>query len=304
MEDEKSLFEKIKERLKKYVKWYLYPLIYFLVTSLVFVYAWYRPYPRGAVKIIFKTIALAPAIFWAGVITLWIFVVILFTIISFYLKKRFPEVFSWSRFKTFSRSKEEKKAPQTFLGKIVSSLFYSLGFLLIFTGITLGVWIARPYITLLLSSSKIEALEKKVHPGQVQGNRIIIPSVLVDVPIVEGMDRKKLSQGVCHVTNSPFPGEGGNCIIEGHNLAEFGFWRPQSFFSILEVVEKGSPIYVFFNGKKYVYKVKEKIYRDVGDPKLYDTTPGERLTLITCVSTWSPTIYTNKRTIISAYPEF
>ena len=139
--------------------------------------------------------------------------------------------------------------------------------------------------------------------GQVQGNRIIIPSVLVDVPIVEGMDRKKLSQGVCHVSNSPFPGEGGNCIIEGHNLAEFGFWKPQSFFSILEVIQKGTPIYVFYKGKKYTYKVKEKTYRDVNDPRLYDITPGERLTLITCVSTWSPTIYTNRRTVIIAYPE-
>jgi sortase (surface protein transpeptidase) len=48
------------------------------------------------------------------------------------------------------------------------------------------------------------------------------------------MDRKKLSQGVCHVINSPFPGGGGNCIIEGHNLAEFGFWKPQILSYVME----------------------------------------------------------------------
>jgi len=72
---------------------------------------------------------------------------------------------------------------------------------------------------------------------------------------------------------------------------------------MLEILDKGTPIYIFYNGKKYVYKVKEKTYKSVNDPKLYDITPGERLTLITCVSTWSPTIYTNKRTMITAYPQ-
>ena len=62
MEEKKSLSEKIKERVKNYVKWYLYPFIYFLVTGIVCAYAWYMPYPRGAVKIIFKTIISSPTI--------------------------------------------------------------------------------------------------------------------------------------------------------------------------------------------------------------------------------------------------
>jgi sortase (surface protein transpeptidase) len=125
---------------------------------------------------------------------------------------------------------------------------------------------------------------------------------LIDAPIIEGINKGKLSRGVCHISSSP--GEGGNFIIEGHNLAEFGLWKPQSFFSILEVVEKEAPVYIFYNGKKYIYKVKEKTYRYVNDPMLYDMTPGERLTLLSCVSTWSPRLYTMKRTVIIAYPEF
>jgi len=72
---------------------------------------------------------------------------------------------------------------------------------------------------------------------------------------------------------------------------------------MLEVLEKGILIYIFHKGKKYIYKVQEKIYTDVNDQKLYDFSPGERLALITCTSSWDITVYTNKRTVIVAYPQ-
>ena len=151
---------------------------------------------------------------------------------------------------------------------------------------------------------KSEMLEKRadgVSPSS--ENRIIIPAALVDAPILEGVDMEKLSEGVCHVPKSSVPGQGGNCIIEGHNLGEFGWWRPKGRFSMLEIMEKGIPIYVFYKGKKYIYRAKKKIYTDVNDPKLYDFSPGERLTLLTCTSSWDITVYTTKRTVIIAYPE-
>lgn len=310
MGDTKSHYKKIGEITEKYLKWYLYPLIYFAVSSLVCLYAWYGPYPKGAVKIIYKTIALIPSLLGIGIITSWIIIAVILGITSLYLKKRAKDtliVRLFQKVPALSQDTEEKqvqKTPHSLIIKIINSLLYSFGTVLIVLGILLLIWIVRPYFSLLLSSSKIAALEKKVALGQVKGNRIIIPSVLVDAPIIEGTSKGKLYRGVCRVTNSSVPGEGGNCIIEGHNLAEFGFWKPQSFFSILEVVDKGTPIYVFYDGKKYMYKVNEKTYRHVNNPKLYDMSPGERLTLITCVSTWSPTLYTNKRTVVIAYPEF
>jgi LPXTG-site transpeptidase (sortase) family protein len=194
--------------------------------------------------------------------------------ISVLIQKKAPDSFIWRVFQKVSvlnQDAEEKLAQQTphrLRRKVVNSLIYSLGTVLIVLGILLFIWIARPYFSLLLSSLKIAALEKKVKLKQVYGNRIIIPSILVDASILEGADKRNLSRGVCHIVNSPFPGEGGNFIIEGHNLAEFGLWKPQSFFSLLEVLDKGSPIYVFYKDKKYIYKVKEKTQRDVSDPDL------------------------------------
>ena len=72
---------------------------------------------------------------------------------------------------------------------------------------------------------------------------------------------------------------------------------------MLEVLEKGILIYIFHKGKKYIYKVQEKIYTDVNDPKLYDFSTGERSTLITCTSAWDITVYTKRRTVIVAYPQ-
>jgi len=299
-----TFFVRIRETIHKSLKWYSYPLVYFLVTGLVCAYAWYsRPVPyRSGIKIVFKTISVIPTVIWMGATIVWTAAAVIIVSIAYWLRIRFPESSIWRKAEDRIVLADEK-TPLTLWRKTLNIAPSALGVILVVAGLSLAIWISRPYVTLLLSTSKIDALEQKVRTGQDQGNRIIIPTALVDAPILEGVSMGQLSRGVCHLSQSPSPGEGGNCIVEGHNLAEFGWWRPQSFFSMLEVLEKGTLIYIFYNGKKYTYKVKEKTYKSVNDPKLYDITPGERLTLLTCVSTWSPTIYTNRRTVIVAYPQ-
>lgn len=293
----------ILQRLIRNLRWYTYPLLYFFITGLVCTYAWYtRPLAhRPGIKVVFKTISVIPTLIWIGATTVAIAATICIVVIAYWARKKYPDhsIFNKAKSRAMSADRESPVSP---LRKIFNISVSTLGITLIVAGLSLSIWISRPYVTLLLSTSKIEALEDKVRMGQVQGNRIIIPSALVDAPILEGVSVSQLSKGVCRLSQSACPGVGGNCIIEGHNLAEFGWWRPQSFFSMLEILDKGTPIYIFYNGKRYVYQVKEKTYKNVSDPKLYDITPVERLTLITCVSTWSPTIYTNRRTVIIADP--
>jgi LPXTG-site transpeptidase (sortase) family protein len=309
---EAGLGSVVIQRIKKYLKWYVYPVVYFLVTSLVCLFAWYRSAVnhREGIKVIFKTISVVPALVWSGIITLWILAVISFVVLRYWIKKSNPSQ-AVAGVPADCQGRVEKGqiveseiGPKSGWRKIADRFSYVLGIVLIFVGLTLGIWIARPYITLLLSSSRIEALEREVESGHIKGNRIIIPSILVDAPILEGVSKEQLSKGVCHLSGSPLPGQGGNYIVEGHNLAEFGIWESKSFFSLLDVVSEGAPIYVFRNGKKYTYKVKAKTYRDVNDPKLFAVPAGEHLTLLTCVSTWSPTIYTSKRTVVIADPQF
>jgi hypothetical protein len=175
MEGKENLYEKIKEGVKRYVRWYIYPLIYFTVSCLVCLYAWYRPYPKGVVKAIFNTIALIPTLLGVGIITVWIVVIIILSVTSYYLKQRAPDAFIWRVLRKASslsrKGISEKPADKTYSlrRRIVNSFLYSFGTVLIVSGILLLVWIARPYFSLLLSSSKIEALEKKVALGKFKG---------------------------------------------------------------------------------------------------------------------------------------
>jgi hypothetical protein len=88
----------IEKTIKKYLTWYIFPLIYFAITGLVCVSAWYsRPaHHRDGIKIIFKTISLIPALIWTGVITFWAGIIIIVLIISFQLIKRYPDIPLWA----------------------------------------------------------------------------------------------------------------------------------------------------------------------------------------------------------------
>jgi hypothetical protein len=103
-----SLSVKIKDTIKKYLRWYSYPLIYFLVTGIVCLYAWYtRPIPhRTGIKVAFKTISVIPTLIWAGATTLWILASLLLIGISFWLQKRFHQLSIWNKIERFSQGKK------------------------------------------------------------------------------------------------------------------------------------------------------------------------------------------------------
>lgn len=115
------------------------------------------------------------------------------------------------------------------------------------------------------------------------------------------MSKETLSLGVCFDKDSARPGEDNNVVIQGHNLGEFGLFKPRGYFSLLELLRKEDKVYLFYKGKRYVYEVTEKNYLDKSNPRIYEKRK-EKLTLVTCVSTFSLDIYTNRRTVITAKP--
>lgn len=176
------------------------------------------------------------------------------------------------------------------------------GACLLLAGLAGVYWIGRPYIVLWGSPRYRAALEDKARSGRVEGDRIVIPALLIDAEIKEGRMPKNFSNGVVHPSDSATPGQPGVFVLEGHNLAEFGFWQPRSFFSLLDVAGRGTRVYVFYKDAKYVYEVTDKKQLKVDDPRLYDMTGPSRLRLVSCVSTWSLTIYTDWRTVVTAKP--
>lgn len=164
--EKEKFFIIAKDTIKKSLKWYTYPLIYFLVTGLVCAYAWFsRPIPhRAGIKVVFKTISVIPTVIWIGATTVWIAAIVLIVGIAYWLQKRFPQLAIWNKAESVSRqaASSDKQAPVSLWRKTLNISLSVLGILLIVTGLSLAIWISRPYMTLLLSTSKIEALENKV----------------------------------------------------------------------------------------------------------------------------------------------
>lgn len=86
--------------------------------------------------------------------------------------------------------------------------------------------------------------------GPEHTTRIVIPSIGVDHPVVEGDDWEVLKQGVGHTPWSANPGQSGNCILVAHNDI-FG-----EIFRRLPEIELGDEIFVHTRTQVYRYLAK------------------------------------------------
>ncbi len=163
---------------------------------------------------------------------------------------------------------------------------------------------APPVKQKLLEVDKNPEKEKKNIPYMAlkvapPDTRLIIPRINKNIPIIQVSDdallkrdfnslekeiQKGLESGVINYPGTSKPGETGNIVITGHS--SYFPWKSGRFkdvFAILEEIEEGDKIVMFYNQKKYIYDVF-KI--EVVSPKNIDPlkqTKENILTLITCV---------------------
>lgn len=95
-------------------------------------------------------------------------------------------------------------------------------------------------------------------PKEIEGNRLIIPSIGVDTRIIEGqtLDVLNHEEGVWRESsiNSPLE-EGSNTVIAGHR---FQYLPPnRTTFYHLDKVKEGEKILVYWEDKPMVYEVYE-----------------------------------------------
>lgn len=113
-------------------------------------------------------------------------------------------------------------------------------------------------------------------PGPQSATRIVIESIKVDAPVVEGDDWEQLKKGAGHHIGSANPGERGNTFISAHNDI-FG-----EIFRHLEDVELQDEIVVYAGEIPYRYIVKAKRIIDPTDVSVMASTATPILTLMTC----------------------
>lgn len=128
-------------------------------------------------------------------------------------------------------------------------------------------------------------------------DRIIIPKIGKNIPLVnvEHHDAdssnewhkifmKELENGIIKYPGSADPGESGNSFIFGHSSNyPWAKGNYNDVFALLNELDAGDEIIVFFKQKKFVYVVKEKIIVKPGHvSSLAGDENMKRMTLMTC----------------------
>ena len=113
-------------------------------------------------------------------------------------------------------------------------------------------------------------------PGPRSPTRLVIPSIDVDVPVVQGDDWEQLKKGAGHHIGSANPGERGNCFISGHNDI-YG-----EIFRYLPDLKIGDKITVYAGEQPYSYVVRATRVVEPDDVSVMYPTSTPILTLLTC----------------------
>ena len=144
-------------------------------------------------------------------------------------------------------------------------------------------------------------------------NRLVIPKLGKSVPLVnmstehiEGENWSELEkqiqdglrQGVVHYPGTAEPGQVGNVFITGHS--SYYPWDPGKFkdvFAVLGQLEVGDEYYVYYDQKKYTYKVSDKFEVQPENVNVLQQPHDKKIsTLMTC----TPVGTTLRRLIIRA----
>jgi sortase A len=113
-------------------------------------------------------------------------------------------------------------------------------------------------------------------PGPEQANRIQIPAIGIDAPIVQGDGWEQLKKGVGQHIGSANPGEKGNVVLSAHNDI-FG-----EIFRDLDRLKPGDEITVYTNQRAYTYVVSESQVVEPTQVEFLEGTSQPTLTLISC----------------------
>lgn len=136
----------------------------------------------------------------------------------------------------------------------------------------------------------LPVLENKPVP---QDNRLVIPSIGIDMPILEGKTQKVLDLGgIWHIPNTSDPVLGGNIVLSGHR---WQYLPPSSTtLYLLDKVADGEPVIIYWKGQEYDYQVvgREIVTPDQTD--ILNNTDEPKLTIFTC----TPLFSTKKRLVL------
>jgi sortase A len=133
----------------------------------------------------------------------------------------------------------------------------------------------------LQAAAKLPDNEDSVSP-----NRLIIPKIGVNAPIVESKSADYgLSQGAWLVPNTSTPDKGGNTVITGHR---FKYLPPHNLtFFLFDRLEAGDTFSIIWNNEFYYYRIKDTEIIEPTKVSILDHTAEPIVTLYTCHPVYS-----------------
>jgi LPXTG-site transpeptidase (sortase) family protein len=219
----------------------------------------------------------------AGVIFMFLFVVMNFSSYQMILEKRIGDFFGWNDNSQLERLAQDRNVIQDLIPNSNSGAI----------------------------SERIATVNLDVTPPD---TRILIPRINKNVPVIpvspknlirrdwsalENDIQEALRSGVVHYPGTSLPGESGNTVITGHS--SYFPWDPGRFkdvFALLHDLQVNDRVVVYYNQQKFIYEIKTIKVVMPEQVEVLNQGDTEKLTLLTCTP-----IGTNlKRLIIEAYP--
>jgi sortase A len=138
----------------------------------------------------------------------------------------------------------------------------------------------------------VEGKQPEAIPAE---NTVVIPRLQLQQTIHENKNPQwGLAKGVWHDPHSSAPDQGKNTVLTGHRFTYAG----AAVFYHLDKVQPDDPIVVYWNKKKYTYKVHSIKVAPPTDSSVVAQTDDHTLTIYTC----TPLITAKNRLIIIAKP--
>ena len=116
-----------------------------------------------------------------------------------------------------------------------------------------------------------------------QENTLVIPSINMQEVIYDGASIYTLNKGVWHIPKSSSPSKGSNTVLAGHRFT----YRGAAVFYHLDKVKVGDSIVMYWEGKKYSYKVSRTYVVPPTAVEIEKPTTDARLTIYTCTPLWT-----------------
>lgn len=149
-----------------------------------------------------------------------------------------------------------------------------------------------PYATRLTNDGEVSStvtlstlpvVENKPVPAE---NRLVIPSIGVNMLILEGPTEKVLDRGgIWRIPTTSNPSLGSNTVLSGHRWQ----YLPPSgrTLYLLDKVKIGEPMIIYWQGKEYDYRVARREVVDPSRTDIQNATLDPQLTIYTCTPLFS-----------------